>query len=150
MIILDMDNCISDDGWRLKFIDDSLPVETRWNEYHAQCAMDRPANGPELLCKGHTVIISTSRPDIYRAHTINWLARVNVFPWIVMMRKNDDHSPSVVVKERNLRALRDAYEVRLDAITMAFDDRADIIEMYKRNGVPATRLWIHDGNGERP
>lgn len=144
VIILDLDNCISDDAWRVKHIDWSAPVSTRYTNYHSLAGMDRLANNPELLCKGHDIVVSTSRPDTVRMQTTGWLLRNGLRPWIIMMRPVGNQEPSVDLKRSNLLALRDGYNVKFGDILMAYDDHAEIVEMYKEHGVPAQVLRVHD------
>lgn len=151
--IIDMDNCLCDDEWRIPFIlwQKTNPME-RYHHYHMLGAFDKAANKDVLLPKGVEIVILTARPVFYAAATTEWLKRNHVTHKHLMMRNNNDHRPSRAVKETMLQALlqHTEYEVKKEDIIMAYDDHAGIIDMYKANGIPATQLSIHSTSAYAP
>ena len=144
MIIVDLDNCIADDKWRHPLIrHDAASEFLKYHSYHMAIPGDPVANR-EILKQflGSIVVFSTSRPVTYHWLTKGWLDYHN-FPYAdIYMRPKDDYtSTSVEIKRNNLRAIRMRHP--LVEIKMAYDDRPDVIEMYKAEGVPTTHLYIH-------
>src|SRR3954468_804247 len=102
--IFDLDNCISNDEWRLPHIRFDLPdnVDEKWAKYHQLCGGDnaeklhlvRAAQDRELK-----LAFVTMRPEAVRAATIQWLERkVTQGPYLLLMRPDGDHRPSVQLK----------------------------------------------------
>lgn len=144
-ILVDLDNCLSDDEWRIPYIVWAAENPfARYHNYHLMGAFDKAKN-KEIL-KGQDVIIMTARPSHYAASTLEWLRRNHIEHRHLMMRNDKDHRPSHIVKQTMLHALlqNKEYEVELMKIKMAYDDHLGIIEMYRKNGVPATHLKIHN------
>lgn len=148
--IWDLDNCLSDDRARIRLIDwESTNMYTRYLKYHDACAQD-PLRNEDVF---HAVtqlgrpVFFTGRPESVRALTLQWIrCELDVQQPLVMMRPNDCHAPSVVVKETMLKAYA-AHMIekfgKLPPCAGAFDDRGDIVDMYRSYGVPAALLSIH-------
>lgn len=145
-VIFDLDNCIADDAWRIPKINwqKSNPME-RYHDYHSLSAFDRLGN--QYVLQKHrldVVVIFTARPVHYSALTQEWLRRVGVDYEYLVMRNNNDHCPSVELKRKMLSWLPEIYDIPLDKIVAAYDDRPDVIAMYKEQGIPASQLEIHN------
>jgi len=145
-IIVDLDNCIADDAWRIPKINwaKSNPME-RYHDYHLLSGFDRPGNLE--IFNAHpdaSVIIFTARPVHYHAVTREWLKRHAIDYEFLVMRNNDDHRPSLELKRMMLHWLPHAYDVQLDWIVGAYDDRADVVAMYKQHGINAHCRGIHN------
>ena len=141
--IFDLDNCISNDSWRKDIIDfktEGMHNE-RWHEYHSLCNLDKYENKPfvdQELSFGNKIVIITGRPERYRNQTIGWLDAHGIPYSSLMMRGDKDKRTSAdVKKELLLRFCNDNAPVE---IQVAFDDRQDIIDMYKDIGVPNARI----------
>lgn len=149
-VIFDIDNCIADDAWRIPFIDwmDGLNGDQRYAPYHARCGEDLSANRAPLLlwledC-GTRVVFFTARPEDVRAQTEEWLYRqFKIVNPIVLMRRVAEFVPSVELKRQMLTRFRADLGVR-DRIIAAYDDREDICDMYRSEGIGAHVLKIHD------
>jgi hypothetical protein len=150
-ILVDLDNCLADDEWRIPYIlwAKTNPFE-RYHQYHMLGAFDKAKN-KEIL-KGQDVIVMTARPVHYAAATVEWLRRHHIEYRHLMMRNDRDHRPSHIVKQTMLQALlqNKEYEVELMAIKMAYDDHLGIVEMYRSNGLKATQLKIHNVSAYAP
>ncbi len=146
MIILDLDNCISDDGWRWHMIlphDPAAHPFARFARYHAHAIWDEAANHIVWRCR-QDIIICTARPEEQRRNTERWLNRIGLRPFTVLMRADDDFRSSVNVK----RDMAQAIVANGRAVERAFDDREDIIKMYHEMGIQATQLAINQGATE--
>jgi hypothetical protein len=145
--IFDLDNCIADDEWRIAHIRwQKSDLNARYHEYHVLAAWDGLCNREALRAASEYggIIIFTARPVMYRAITEQWLARNEVPYDILIMRNNDDHRPSVELKRSMLRSLPELYDVPLHRVIMAYDDRMDVVDMYREHAVVAQPLAIHN------
>lgn len=140
MIILDLDNCIYDDAWRIKFIDHSKPIDGgRYNIYHGGCHLDYFC-GQEFVGK-EGIVIFTARPEKFREKTIERLHQDGISFELLLMRDDDDHRHSVELKEEMLHDLPKHFgRIEIEA---AYDDRDDVLEMYRRNGINAIKKEIN-------
>ena len=144
MIIVDLDNCISDDKWRIPLIHhDAANDFLKYHAYHMAIPGDPLAN-VEIL-KGYLnnqIIISTSRPITYKWLTLDWLDYHHIRYAQIYMRPKDDYtSTSVEIKRKALYLVRKQFPHH--AIEMAYDDRPDVIAMYQAEGIPATHKYVH-------
>ena len=145
MIILDIDNCISDDSRRVPLIDWFNPDrEQVFARYHADCYSD-PAH-VEGFQDRDDVIIITSRPAEYMMDTLLWLEKHRVRHKRLVMRPPHIRLPSPAFKVVALTALvvREAIDLELDDIEVAYDDRPDVLEAYRQLGLNAVQRKIHD------
>lgn len=143
--ILDLDNCIADDAHRIPLIDWSAtdPVR-RWRTYHEASTQDRLGN-EELIHvpAGSAIVVFTARPQIYSTITWAWLARHHVNASMVYMRRDGDDRGSVEVKREML--FQFLWHTGVDRKGLeAYDDRAEIVEMYHSIGISAQVRKIHD------
>ncbi len=128
VILLDLDNCISDDAWRRCLITFSCDdLHTRYHAYHSNCHLDDLRNTDLVRDHAHKIVIVTSRHEEYRALTLRWLKRHKILVEELLMRENGDHRPSVEVKRDLVRyqGCFDPHEVHC-----CYDDREDIVTMY--------------------
>lgn len=142
--IIDLDNCISNDEWRMKLIrDEGVHPWERFYDYHQACYLDEYQNGDVVtnLQRNHTLIVFTARPELVRRDTVVWLRQNRIPVEVLLMRPNDCHTTSVALKEHMLLSLdQSVYDVRV-----AIDDRTDVLGMYADNGVPqCRRVFIHN------
>jgi hypothetical protein len=140
--ILDLDGCISDDRWRRMFIPNPPSTADCFRSYHAGCWLDEFVNRQEVDRKARHVIF-TGRPLLFRQMTLDWLLEsARIVPFILIMRNNDDTTPSVLLKQRMLQGLLDPnnmYDVGIEHIS-AIDDRTAIVDMYKAAGIRNARV----------
>lgn len=147
-IIVDLDNCISNDCWRQEAIKrDTLDFAKRYEVYHSLMPFDLFHNRHlvDRSNDGYKNVINTGRPERYRAMTETWLKRNDIdFLYLIMRPDSALHIPTVLVKEQNLIALLQRTE---DYVVSAYDDRHDVIEMYTRHHIKAERIAIFDHIG---
>lgn len=144
MRIIDLDNCIADDAWRIHDIDWSqTDLTLRYKQYHFLGSEDAIHN-TDLVNDRNDLIIMTSRPDIYRDMTKDWLKRKGVSYAHLIMRPLGDHRHSIDLKRTQLGWLPSLYDIPLSEIEDAYDDREDIVAMYIEHGIKAYVRKIHD------
>ena len=126
--IADLDGCFSNDINRKDYIPD-------WDKYHARCMNDDIANESLLrgLCHFMTPIFCTGRTDEWMLETQTWFHRHEI-PFQkenLLMRPAGDYRKSPEMKKILLDNWMFNNIVMTDEIKVAFDDRLDILEMYK-------------------
>ena len=153
--IFDLDNCLSDDGWRIDLIDWSqTDPDKRYAAYHDNCHHDQPANlnlfNAQLIVNKVRPVFFTARPESVRAKTVEWIERELQVktPWLYM-RGKDDHRPSVDVKRDMLRGFIDAGVFKQD-IWRAYDDHEGVLQMYREEGIIAFKMQIHNRDAYNP
>lgn len=144
-IIWDLDNCLSNDAWRIPMIDHSLKGGEQWARYHAACGGDKPGNldvfdAIRITHADCVPIFITGRPEAMRQTTHAWIRRhLHVEMPEIMMRDEALEESSVDLKRRHVRALK----ARGAMPVLAFDDREDIVQMYASESIPTAILRIH-------
>jgi hypothetical protein len=163
--IFDLDNCIADDAWRIPFVAWSAADSgKRYDVYHRACGGDKPGNLEKLAAHieaGDVIMFLTGRPTAVREQTRVWIdaqlralrstGAITVQPTFhLLMRRDGDERSSVSIKRDQLLSLRVDWELQIDRCTGAYDDREDIVEMYRNSGVNASVLRIHDVDAYSP
>lgn len=141
--IIDLDNCVSDDAWRLPLIQHyhSKPNDRYW-AYHSKCDLDVHGNAKIIadLRANYHLLVFTSRPEAVRDKTEDWLQRHDIPHDLLYMRPDSNHLPSVEMKRLMLKWLPAEYRVE-----HAIDDRHDILDMYRAEGIQITRrVFIYE------
>lgn len=146
IVLWDLDNCLSDDSWRLRFIDwhEDNPGE-RYAKYHALILGDEPGNldvWERWLALNTEPVFVTGRPDTARYSTLHWIAsHLGIQRPRLLMRNRNDHRPGERVK-RDL--LLNEPDLRTPRVVAAYDDHPPIVEMYRRDfGISSHLLSIH-------
>lgn len=141
--IFDLDNCLADDRHRIPKIDWSRAADAgRWDAYHEGAEADN-AWQASLVAHSINPVFFTARPERFRATTEAWIRRhYGIASPEVYMRGDSDHRPSVRLKADMLANLLTFGDC--DEVVKAYDDREDIVEMYRGFDIEAERLWIHD------
>jgi len=131
--VVDLDSTVSDDYWRLWMIDPKEPDSVaKYHAYHIHCDRDHVINRHIVDDSPVPVVFLTARPEYMRRKTLQWLKEHNLSHEALVMRGNDDHTPSPEMKKNALRQIR-----RLFEIERAYDDRKDVVQMFRANGVEA-------------
>ena len=145
MIILDLDGCIANDAWRIPRIAwQHADPSRRYHDYHSLAPWDESGNRELFAGRAGSIAILTARPVMFRAATVEWLARAGVRWEHLIMRNDGDHMPSAALKSKQLDWLLNHYGVELADIEKAYDDRPEVIEMYTQRGLRAERKWLHE------
>lgn len=144
--ILDLDNCIADDAWRIPHIDwTQQDPDRRYAKYHALCAFDAAANAdlwadaPPRSC-----LIITARPESVRCQTEEWLRRAGVPVRDVLMRQTGDRRVSTELKAELMWRYMSRHALSAFDVAGAYDDRVDVVAMYRRYGLRAAVRAVHD------
>jgi hypothetical protein len=157
-VIFDLDNCLADDRARIPLINWSEKhPDKRYAEYHRDVSNDDVGNYDIFVAAVSEAkpIFMTARPHSVgrsnvRMQTLLWIKdHLGVEDPILLMRNVGDHRPSVDLKRSQLSHLAD-WGVALTDITCAYDDRADIVQMYHDHGIKAALLAIHDACAYTP
>lgn len=142
--IIDLDNCISDDAWRMHLCEMHHPKPNdRYWKYHDACHLDQHENSDIIreIAARHRILVFTSRPEIVRHKTESWLWKWRIPHEHLLMRPNDSHTPSVDLKREMLNHARSIIQ---SEIVHAIDDRLDILTMYEQEGIISVRqVLIH-------
>lgn len=165
-IIIDIDNCISDDKWRMQHVSHAIEdLDERYYTYNISCHNDQPCmkniNQLALLvAMGAYPVFITARPEMVRAETLQWL-RVNIpfdFDGIcdLMMRPPNDKRPSPELKPALLQDWINAnftehspeHKVpysyfNKDWVLCCFDDRQDVLDAYAAQGYRVQHMAVH-------
>lgn len=152
--IFDLDNCLSDDSWRVAKIDFGLPIQTRYDRYHDACGSDTAKNVDVVRnCTrdGFEIFYSTSRPQKVRENTREWL-KANGLPTTgLWMRADGDFQSTVALKESILNSilsfgdpLNPVCPDVTEGVVHAYDDRDDVLAMYAKHGIHCHKMAIHN------
>jgi hypothetical protein len=140
--IFDLDGCVSDDRWRLAFIDEEKSGYEKYEQYHAGMGADDPFDHAKELIqqlrdKGRKIIFVTARPVKWAAYARQWIERQLGIPakeFILYMRPTDDERGSVDLKRDIVSKLLLNKDL---LILTAYDDRLDVVKMYQELGISA-------------
>lgn len=152
----DLDNCLSDDKWRTPKIAWHLQGNERYNAYDAEMGKDTPAHVASWLLitqLSHPIFI-TGRRERWRDITREWICRElpvsrergkllwQTAPTIIMRPEGCELRPAALKELLLMQAFR--MGATPEKILAAFDDVPSIVEMYRKHGIPAVVLQVHD------
>lgn len=146
--IWDLDNCISDDSPRLHLIDKSKQGDERYYDYNCAMMNDRLANVAKyelIRDMGAKPVFFTGRCEDFRGLTHSWLTRVLDLPspWVFMRPSGTVGLTAANLKQQMLTNFL-ATCADQDMILGAFDDLEPVVDMYRRNGIPAAVVRVYD------
>jgi hypothetical protein len=160
--ICDIDNCISDDRSRIPLIDwHQTDLNKRYAAYHEAFERDFPHEPSceivrRRIQQGQTPLYITGRPEAFRKGTIEWLQRHNLLlidpgapVCVMLMRPNGNTDGSVELKKHLLAGFRERRGKGV-WIDHAYDDREDIVQMYRDSGLSASVLKCHSVDAYAP
>ena len=141
IIIVDIDSTLSDPSFRLHhlFPNKENGEKKNWGAFFREAKNDPPIPAMVKIYKifytlGYDLRVVTGRPEHLRFDTLTWfeqygmpLKTENLF-----MRSNSDRRPDFLVKEDALRS----WEVPVEKIFCAFEDRLQVVAMWKSFGIP--------------
>jgi hypothetical protein len=139
--VFDIDGTLSDASHRLHFL---ATKPKNWDAFFAASADDKAiAHICDLarhLSKVATVVFVSGRSDAVRRETEDWLERETGMRGPLYLRNARDRRPDYIVKAELLeRVLADGYRP-----LMAFDDRDQVVKMWRAKGVPCAQ--VAEGN----
>lgn len=138
---IDIDHTISNAFWR----DNQLG---NWDEYHKLSVDDEPI--PEtvaLLASLNSdrwlTIGLTARPEKWRAITINWCIKHQVFLDELIMRPNDNYQGAADFKKQEV--INRLSGLQKTPTVILFDDRDDVVSAIKESGVRCALFQVNIG-----
>ena len=93
----------------------------------------------KLLHKQFDIIVTSARNDKNRDITEQWFKKHDIPFNTLIMRPDGDFRPDREFKQEILDGLKETHN-----IIMTFDDRNQVVEMWRDNGIPC--LQVADGN----
>jgi hypothetical protein len=150
-VLWDLDNCLFDDSWRFNLIDWHLEGDDRYRRYNERCAEDPLHNLVTFRLfqdLGATPVFLTGRSRECKEQTVKALSRLAIPEdnYHLYMRARGDHSSPVDLKLGMIERLH----VQLHQIVAAFDDLPEVIAAYRKLGIPAKELRIHNVDAYNP
>ena len=136
--VFDIDGTIADLSHRLHHIQGE---SKNWDAFFAGCEGDAPIPhiielAQDLARGGGAIIYVSGRSDQCRKETSAWLGVNNLPIGRLYMRKAGDHRPDNIVKGELLdKLMNDGWQPR-----MAFDDRNQVVQMWRAKGVPCAQV----------
>lgn len=134
--IVDIDGTLADCEHRRHFIDGK---RKDWDGFFADAHNDTPFEHMQRLLQDldANVVYVSGRPERLRTVTEDWLVKHGFpFPRWLYMRKDGDRRPDTDIKLELLAVV----QAKHGRITMAFDDRDSVVEMWRENGVPCAQV----------
>lgn len=147
--LFDIDGTLADLSHRLPHIQKE-PKD--WDAFFDACDSDSPIFhmidvAKALSIGGNNLVFVSGRAERCREKTLTWLQRF--FPELIWsddsrcdlyMRKDGDHRPDNIIKSELLdQILADGYRP-----IMAFDDRTQVVEMWRARGIPCAQVAAGD------
>jgi phosphoglycolate phosphatase-like HAD superfamily hydrolase len=134
--LFDLDGTLADCTHRLHHI---KQPRKNWDAFFAACSRDGPIpHMVELarhLARVEKTVFCSGRSDQVRAQTQDWLT-THGLEGPLYMRGARDKRPDYVVKGELLdRILADGWQP-----IMAFDDRNQVVEMWRARGIPCAQV----------
>jgi hypothetical protein len=152
--IFDIDGCISDDEWRRGRIPEGAKAFQDYAHYHAACGQDAVLEFGGKVLLDHIrandfIAFITARPLDVAKETCEWIvAQFAIQPnkdFMILMREPGENASAVDVKKRLLEYVSIYCKDTGRKVCAAYDDRADIIEMYRQNGIPNAKIMDKGG-----
>jgi phosphoglycolate phosphatase-like HAD superfamily hydrolase len=139
--VFDIDGTLADASHRLHHI---ARKPKDWRAFFAASADDKAIEHicdlARHLSKAKPVVFVSGRSDEVREETEDWLERETGLRGPLYMRNRRDRRPDYIVKAELLDRLQaDGYRP-----IMAFDDRDQVVKMWRAKGVPCAQ--VAEGN----
>jgi len=138
--VVDIDGVVADVRHRLTFVE-RRPKD--WNRFFAAAPEDPVlpegrAVVDQLVESGHEIVWLTGRPERCRADTLAWLARHELPPGSLYMRRENDHRPARMTKLSTLRQLS-----ARRAVAVMVDDDGLVVRTLREAGFPVMHAdWM--------
>lgn len=141
-IIFDVDGTLMDIEHRRHFV---VQRPKDFDSFRAATKDDTPKNDIFAIAKalkaaGHRIIISSGRNKSQMDITVEQINRNGLTFDAIFMRSDQDWRQDFIVKEGMLKKMQDA---GFDP-TMAFDDRQQVVDMWRRHGLTVMQVDIGD------
>ena len=152
-VMFDLDGCIANDQWRIGLIPENPTEGHHWNEYHSKCHEDTPLeHGAAILRdhieKGHAILFTTARPMSVAKKTSDWITQhfgiTSDEHFAILMRQDHDVRGALPLKEDFAKYAIELAKKTGVSIVGAYDDREDIVNMYRTYDINA---WVLNADG---
>lgn len=136
--IFDIDGTLADLTHRLHHIQ-KQPKD--WEKFFAACSGDAPIQHIcRLACDlnaSSPIVLVSGRSDRVRVETDYWLKVIGgIIHSALYMRNDGDHRPDNIVKGELLdKLIADGWKP-----LMAFDDRNQVVKMWRERGIPCAQV----------
>jgi len=149
VIICDLDGTIASCEWRRHFVEPEPPSRHKdWTSFFRGIPFDPVV--PEVKkmledyeANGFKIVYVSARPDYTRPQTIAWLTKHSCPggpPFELYMRASGDSRHDPEVKQDILNGALAKY-FKAGLIHKVVDDRPQVIEMWKRNGLDVHQVY---------
>lgn len=140
--LFDIDGTVADLTHRLHHIQREHGPKD-WDSFFSACGDDAPIPhmcelARVLMLDTQRVLFVSGRSEVVRTETLIWLHKhIEYVPSMFLyMRPAGDHRPDNIVKRELLARIRaDGYDP-----IMAFDDRDQVVAMWRENGIPCAQV----------
>jgi len=152
VVMFDLDGCVSNDIWRRGRIPEGASKFEDYQHYHDGCGDDPlMEHGARLLEKhivdGDFITFTTARPFNVAEKTAKWVSNhfkiAPVQDFMILMRKDNDGRSAVDIKREFVNHMRAFERETGKKVIAAYDDRLDIINMYRELGLNAAIVNEH-------
>jgi hypothetical protein len=141
--IFDLDGTIADITHRLHFIGATsttfVPYQDvkDWEAFYAAAVDDEPIWEVITVARalgkaGHTIVYSTGRSENTRKITDAWMDKYRLPVGEMFMRADKDHREDCIVKAEFLDRIKGILGTNIGG---AFEDRQQVVDMYREKGV---------------
>lgn len=138
-VLFDLDGTLCDVHHRRRYVQ----IEPKnWDAFNAACVLDAPLAHVVWIHNliknfGYKIIYCSGRSDDFEQQTRTWLKeQIDVPNPDLRMRKAKDRRSDDIVKKEILDQIRaDGYEP-----VAAFDDRNQVVDMWRANGIPCFQV----------
>jgi hypothetical protein len=136
VVLVDIDHTISA-AWHR----DHMIGATSWDEYHEKAIHDDPIDDivDLIWClrdSKYDVVAITSRPEKWRKLTIDWLVDNAINIDELLMRPDDDFTPS---PESKLNLAKSRFPT-FENILFLLEDRQDICDVFEKEGITVLQV----------
>lgn len=140
ILIVDIDHTLSDASWR----DHLIP---NWDSYHSSLYLDEPIREMVSLCKalkeaGWFLVAVTARPDKWRTQTEMWCAKHGLYFNRLLMRPDDDTSPSAQLKLDLVR--KNFGELTIEEVII-MDDHDEVVSTFAALNYTVLKVYARRG-----
>ena len=145
-VIFDIDGTLADVVHRRHFV---ASKPKNWAAFNAAAHLDKVIEPVAETCRrlrqgAARIIFATGREGTHaiRTTTMNWLLNngIGEIGDFLFMRGEKDYRPDHIVKEEILAEMR----AKGFKPTIAFDDRQQVVDMWRRNGLICAQVAVGD------